>query len=235
MNFCPLWGGGGGSWAHTVKNYYSEWLFINELVSELIPLFSRRLVPLNFEPKSTCSKGSKCNLAQDSVQQPLTLNRSCIGIYLINCQGVGGWEMKRAPLSAQHSYMQHSVCKRPIWTFLETEIWRKIGEPVKKLQKIIFLILVCQATRNTHNVGRILKKSLQGSIHTQFYMAMKGPIGWFLLQLYTVSVKRRKNKFPTLRCGILVKDTFTQSYLWRPQVVETLTLCARKCPHVDDK
>ncbi len=55
-------------------------------------------------------------------------------------------------------------------------------------------------------VGRILKKSLQGSIHAQFYMAIKGPFGQFLLQPRTVSIKRCKNKFTALRrCGILVK------------------------------
>ncbi len=55
-------------------------------------------------------------------------------------------------------------------------------------------------------VDRILKNSLQGSIHAQFYMAIKGLIGRFLLQLCPVSVKRCKNKFPTLRrCEILVK------------------------------
>ncbi len=62
-------------------------------------------------------------------------------------------------------------------------------------------------SRQKHNyVGRILKKSLQGSIHAQFYMAIKGPFGRFLLQPCTVSIKRCKNKFSILRrYGILVK------------------------------
>ncbi len=41
-------------------------------------------------------------------------------------------------------------------------------------------------------VGRILKKSLQSSTHTRFYMAIKSPFGQFLLQPCTVSVKRPK-------------------------------------------
>ncbi len=40
-------------------------------------------------------------------------------------------------------YMWHSTGKGPIWSFLEMEILRKIGEMVKKLKKIIFLILAC--------------------------------------------------------------------------------------------
>ncbi len=55
-------------------------------------------------------------------------------------------------------------------------------------------------------VSRIQKKSLQGSIHIQFYITITGPFGRSLLQPCTVSVKRRKNKFPTpRRCSILVK------------------------------
>ncbi len=38
-------------------------------------------------------------------------------------------------------------------------------------------------------VGRILKKSPQGSIHAQFCMGIKGPFGRLLLQQCTVSVK----------------------------------------------
>ncbi len=45
-------------------------------------------------------------------------------------------------------------------------------------------------------VGRILKKSLQGSIHTQFYMSIKGPFGHFLSQLCTVSAKRHQKQVP---------------------------------------
>ncbi len=65
-------------------------------------------------------------------------------------------------------------------------------------------------------VGKIPKKSLQGSIHAQFYITIKGPFSRFLLQLCTVSEKRHKNKFPTLRrCGILVKvspDGYVQKW-----------------------
>ncbi len=104
---------------------------------------------------------------------------------------------------------------------------------VKKQKKIIFLILVCQVIRNTH-LGRILKKSLQGSIHAQFYMAVKGPVGRFLLQLCTVSVKPRKSKFPTLRrCGILGKPltdrhikkrarTHSDRHLWHGRLQLTM-------------
>ncbi len=39
--------------------------------------------------------------------------------------------------------MWHSVGKGPIWSFLETEILRKIGEMVKKSEKMISLVLAC--------------------------------------------------------------------------------------------
>ncbi len=35
-------------------------------------------------------------------------------------------------------YLWHSVSKGPIWSFLETEILRKIGKMVKKSKKMIF-------------------------------------------------------------------------------------------------
>ncbi len=65
-------------------------------------------------------------------------------------------------------------------------------------------------------VGRILKKSLQGSSQAQFYMAIKDPFGQFLLQPCTVSIKRGKNKFPFLRCSILVKasQAGTDAFWW---------------------
>ncbi len=44
---------------------------------------------------------------------------------------------------ADHQYLWHSVGTGPNWSFLETEILRKIGEMVKKLKKKIFLISVC--------------------------------------------------------------------------------------------
>ncbi len=77
------------------------------------------------------------------------------------------------------------------------------GQKIKKKDFPYFGVLGHQE----HScVGRILKKSLQGSTHTQFYMAIKGTFGAFLLQLCTVSVKWYKNKFPILRrCNLLVK------------------------------
>ncbi len=76
----------------------------------------------------------------------------------------------------------------------------------KKIEKNYFPYLYLLGYQKLTYVGGILKKSLQGSIHAQFYMAIKGPLGRFLLQLCRVSVKQRKNKFTTLRRdGILVK------------------------------
>ncbi len=74
--------------------------------------------------------------------------------------------------------------------------------------------------RKKHDyVGRILKKSLQGSIHTKLYMAIEGPFGRFLLQSRTVSVKLRKNKFPTLRRGdTLVTATLDRHIQKREQM-----------------
>ncbi len=64
----------------------------------------------------------------------------------------------------------------------------KIGEMVKKLKKIISPYFGVLGHQKLPYVGRILKKSFQGSIHAQFYIAIKGPFGWFLLQLCTASV-----------------------------------------------
>ncbi len=103
-------------------------------------------------------------------------------------------------------YMWHSIGRGPIWSFLGMEILRKIGEMVKKIGKNDFPYFGVLDHQKHVYVGRILKKSLQGSIHAQFYMERKGPFGWLLLQPCKVSVMQRKNKFPTLRrCGILVK------------------------------
>ncbi len=55
----------------------------------------------------------------------------------------------------------------------ETE---KIGEMVKKLEKNDFPYYGALGHQKHTYVGKILKKSLQGSIHTQFYMALKGSI-----------------------------------------------------------
>ncbi len=96
------------------------------------------------------------------------------------------------------SNMWHSGDKGPIWSVLETEILKKICGIVKKLKKW-FPHFGMFGHQNHPYVDRILKKSLQGSIHPQFYMAIKGLFGRFLLQLCTESVKRCKNKFPTLR------------------------------------
>ncbi len=48
-------------------------------------------------------------------------------------------------------------------------------------------------------VGRILKKSLQSSIHSQFSVVIKGPFSQFLLQPCTVSTKQCRNKFSISR------------------------------------
>ncbi len=77
---------------------------------------------------------------------------------------------------------------------------------VKKLKRKDFPYFGVLGYQKHPYVGRILKKSVQDSIYAQFYMAIRGPFGQFLLQLCTVSVKGHKNKFLTLRrCGILVK------------------------------
>ncbi len=78
-------------------------------------------------------------------------------------------------------------------------------------------------------LGRKLKKSLQGSIHVQFYTAIKDPFGRFLLQLGTVSIQRHKNKFPTLRsCGILVTASPDRRLRKRAQTSSNLRLwCGR--------
>ncbi len=57
----------------------------------------------------------------------------------------------------------------------------EIGGMVEKSKKMTFLILVL-AFQKHPNVGRILKKSFEGSIHTQLYMAIKDPFGRFQLQ-----------------------------------------------------
>ncbi len=82
-------------------------------------------------------------------------------------------------------------------------------------------------------VGRILKKSLQGSIHSQFYMSIKGPFGQFVLQPCTVSVKGCKNKFPTrIRCDILIKAS-TDRRVWKQArialVAQVFVAYSRKC------
>ncbi len=78
-------------------------------------------------------------------------------------------------------------------------------------------------------VGRILKKSLQSSIHAQFYMAIKYSFGRFLLQPCTESIKQRKNKFPTLRrSGIQVKASPDRRIRKRAQTQSVQSLqCGR--------
>ncbi len=73
--------------------------------------------------------------------------------------------------------MWHSVGKRPIWLFVETEILRKIGGMVKKSKKKNDFPYFGVLGHQKHPyVGRILKKSLQqGSIRAQFYMVIKDP------------------------------------------------------------
>ncbi len=119
------------------------------------------------------------------------------------------WHLAAAliPLRSATSkaYMWHSVGKGPIWSVPETKILRKIDEMVKKFKKRFSFFWLVRPLETPY-VGRIPKKWLQCSIYAQFYMAIKGPFGQFLLQLCAMSVKRRKNKFPTLRrCDILVK------------------------------
>ncbi len=72
--------------------------------------------------------------------------------------------------------MWHSVGKGPIWWFLETEILRKISETVKNLKKGLAYFGVLGHQKHLYD-GRIPKKSLQGSIHAQFYMAVMDPFG----------------------------------------------------------
>ncbi len=95
------------------------------------------------------------------------------------------------------SHMWHSIGKGPIWSFLEMEILRKIGEMLKKWKKKDFPYFDVLGHQKHLYAGRILKKSLQGSGDTPFYKEIKGPLGQFLLQPCTMSVKERKNKFPT--------------------------------------
>ncbi len=86
-------------------------------------------------------------------------------------------------------HMWHSVGKGLIWSFLEAEILRKIGEMFKKLKEKSFPDFGMLGNQKRPYIGSKRKTSLQGSIQTQFYMAIKGPFGRFLLQLCTESVK----------------------------------------------
>ncbi len=102
-------------------------------------------------------------------------------------------------------YMWHSVGEGPILSFLKMEMLRKIGEMVKKLKKMIFLIWCVRPPETSlcwQNTEKVTPRlNLRSIIHGN-----RGFIWSISLQLCTVSVKRCKNKFPTLRrCGILVK------------------------------
>ncbi len=91
--------------------------------------------------------------------------------------------------------MWHSIGKGPIWSFLETVILRKVGEMIN--EKNDFPYFGVLGHQKHPYVGRILNKWIQGSIYAQFYMAMKGPLSWLLLQLCTMSAKRHtKTSFP---------------------------------------
>ncbi len=57
------------------------------------------------------------------------------------------------------------------------EILRKIGEMVKNPGKKLFLYFAMLGHQEHPYDGRILKKSLQGSIHAQFYMEIEDPFG----------------------------------------------------------
>ncbi len=59
--------------------------------------------------------------------------------------------------------MWHSVGEGAIWSLLEMEILRKIGEMVKKLKKNDFPYFLVLGHQKHPYVGRILKKSLRGS------------------------------------------------------------------------
>ncbi len=85
--------------------------------------------------------------------------------------------------------MWHFIGIGPTWSVLETEIWRKIGEMVNKLKKKDFPYFGVLGQQKHSHIGSILKKSFQGSIHAQLYMAIKGPFGRFQLQPCTVNLK----------------------------------------------
>ncbi len=118
--------------------------------------------------------------------------------------------------------MWRSVSKGPIWSFLETEILRKIDEMVKKLKKKDFPYFCVLSHQKHPYVSRILEKSLQGSIHAQFYMAIKDAVGQFLLQLCTVIVKRRKNKSPILRRGGILVKASPGRRIWKPAQMQSV-------------
>ncbi len=63
---------------------------------------------------------------------------------------------------------------------------RRNGQKIKKNDFPHFGVLGHQ---KHPYVGRILKKSFQGSIHAQLYMTIKGPFGQFQLQPCTVNLK----------------------------------------------
>ncbi len=85
-----------------------------------------------------------------------------------------------------HRLRSHSVVSRN--RNIEENRWNG-----QKIEKNDFPYFGASGHQKHPSVGRILKKLLQGSIHTQFYTAIKGPFGQFLLQLRTVSVKRCNN------------------------------------------
>ncbi len=102
--------------------------------------------------------------------------------------------------------MWHFIGKGPDWSVLETEILRKIGEMVKKLKKMIFLILECwppetsTCWQNTEKV--ILRLHSRSILHGN-----KRPIWSVSVATMYIEPEVTKNKFPTFRkCGILVND-----------------------------
>ncbi len=109
--------------------------------------------------------------------------------------------------------MWYSVGKGPIWSVLETEILREIGEKVKILQKNYLPYFGVLGHQKYPYVDRILKKSLPGSIHTQFYVVMKGQFDRLLLQLCTVSVRAvSRNDMCIMIC--LSFDLDTELIVW---------------------
>ncbi len=63
-----------------------------------------------------------------------------------------------------------------------------MGEMVKKIEKNDFLHFEVLGRQKHPYVGRILKKSFQGSSHTQLYMAINGPFGRSRSQMKTMLV-----------------------------------------------
>ncbi len=93
--------------------------------------------------------------------------------------------------------MWHSVSKGPIWSFLETEILRKIGEMVKKTKKIIFHIFWHIEASETLLCWQNTEKATPRLYLCTILRGTKVPIWSISVTSCTVSVKQRKNKLPS--------------------------------------